>query len=460
MEVYIQENNNNNYKRKYNDNPEDINKRIKYLSNLNIVSFNIEAELDPPYDFEDIIGRPDEEEWLKAVGIELENMKDKKVYSFVSVLPKNKNVVTCKWVFTYKRDDKGNIIKCKARLVARGFSQILGIDYVDTFSPTLKQDSLRIITALATYYKFNIYQLDIKAAYLNAELNEEIYMEIPEGSEDFGKGYWRLRKAIYGLKQAGRMWNYKIDSVLLELGFYRCKSEPCVYVKKDIYNNIICLLAMYVDDIMIAGKDKVINKFKEEIKNKFELSNIGPIDFIIGIKFVKCDDGYLIHQSQYVDKILDKFNIDKYKEVSNMIYDKNEELRKRKFNPTVYMQAVGCLLYLAMGTRPDIMFATSKASRKNKNPTYEDWNNVLKIFRYLKGTKYFGIKFTNNINLNVFVDADLGGDELTRRSTTGFIILMGNAPITWYSKLQHCVAVSTAESEYYGLNECALNAYG
>ncbi|OUM61513.1 hypothetical protein PIROE2DRAFT_12466 [Piromyces sp. E2] len=120
------------------------------------------------------------------------------------------------------------------------------------------------------------------------------------------------------------------------------------------------------------------------------------------------------------------------------------------------MQAVGCLLYLAMGTRPDIMYATSKATRKNQNPTYEDWMNVIKIFRYLKGTKYYGIKINKNINIRVFVDADLGGDTESMRSTTGFVIFMGSAPVTWYSKLQHCVALSTAESEYYSLNECAL----
>jgi len=244
---------NENNKRKYNEEYEDINKKIKYLSNINLVSFNLE-ELEPPLDFDDIFERPDEDNWLKAVSVELENMKNKNVYTFVYNIPKDKNVISCRWVFTYKRNDKGEIVKYKARLVARGFSQILGIDYIETFSPTLKQDSLRIITALAVHYNFNIYQLDIKAAYLNAELKEELYMEIPEGDENFKKGYWKLNKAIYGLKQAGRMWNFKINDTLIELGFIRCKSEPCVYVKKDNNNNVICILAIYVDDILIAGR--------------------------------------------------------------------------------------------------------------------------------------------------------------------------------------------------------------
>jgi len=252
------------------------------------------------------------------------------------------------------------------------------------------------------------------------------------------------------------MWNNKINETLLKLGFTRTKSEPCVYCKRDNKGNISCILAIYVDDIIISGKKNEINYVKSEIKNIFDLSDIGPVDFIIGIKFIKTKYGYIMHQLQYLNKILEKFKIEEYNQISSLTYIQDEELRKRSFDPKKYMQAVGSLLYLAMGTRPDILFATSKASRKNRNPTYEDWINVIKIFRYLKGTKYYGLSYTGNINLDVYVDADLGGDEETKRSTTGFIINMGKTPICWYSKLQHCVSISTAESEYYSLNECAL----
>jgi len=420
----------------------------------NILITNKTIELDPPLTYEEIFDRPDKNSWIEAINKELKNMEEKKVFEIVNEVPKEKNLISCKWVFSYKRNDKGNITKYKARLVARGFSQVYGVDYVDTFSPTLKQDSLRIITSIAVYNNFNIYQLDIKAAYLNAEINEELYMEIPKGM-DVGV-YIKLKKAIYGLKQAGRLWNDKINKTLLELKFERLKSEPCVYILKDKYKNILCIIAIYVDNILIAGNNKTINKVKLEINKYFELSDIGNVDFIVGIKFIKCKDGYILHQLRYLEKILDKFKINENEKASNMINIENKKLKNRKFNPKVYMQAVGCLLYLAMGTRPDIMFATSKASRKNENPTYEDWINVLKIFKYLNYTKYYGIKISKNINIAAYVDADLGGDEETRRSTSGFLIIMGNTPITWYSKLQHCVAVSTAESEYYSLNEWAL----
>jgi len=293
----------NNYvpKRKFIDETEKLHKKFKITNNPNLSKFEENQELDPPLSFKDIFGRPDEKEWLKAVEEELNNMKNKNVYTIVSNIPNGKNLISSRWVFSYKRDDRGNIIKYKARLVARGFSQVYGVDYEETFSPTLKQDSLRIITNLSTFFNFEMYQLDIKAAYLNAEVDEELYMEIPDGFEN--RGFWKLNKAIYGLKQAGRMWNNKINNTLLNLNFVRSKSEPCVYYRKDNKNNISCILAIYVDDIIISGKKNEINYIKTEIKKIFDLSDIGPVDFIIGIKFIKTKYGYIIHQLQYLNKI-------------------------------------------------------------------------------------------------------------------------------------------------------------
>eukprot|EP00833_Pecoramyces_ruminatium_P000880 jgi/Orpsp1_1/1174912/evm.model.c7180000051932.1 len=378
-----------------------------------------------------------------------------KVFTIVKKVPKGANIISTRWVLKYKRDSNGNIIKYKARLVARGFTQVYGIDYKNTFSPTLKQDTLKVIISIAVYCKFSIHQMDIKAAYLNAKLDAEIYMTLPEGME--GKGYCKLNKALYGLKQSGRMWNETLNKVLVKINFKRFMSDPCVYIKKDDNNKILCLLAIYVDDIIIAGTNEEIIKTKSLIKENFEATDVGEVDFIIGIKFVKCKDGYLIHQRKYLNDILNKFEINKYKPSSNTIPIENKILRCKKFNSTKYRQAIGSLLYLAISTRPDILFSVSKASRKSKDPTYEDWYNVLKIFRYLKGKPNYGIKFTysNKFNFKVYVDADLGGDKETRRSTTGFLMLINSAPTSWFSKLQHSVSVSTAESEYYGIHECA-----
>ncbi len=410
-----------------------------------------------PRSYKEIFHTKDKDKWLEAVKDELNNMKSMNVFTIVDKVPKNSNVISTRWVLKYKKDSKGNIIKHKARLVARGFTQVYGIDYKNTFSPTLKQDTLKIIVSTAVQNKFNIHQMDIKSAYLNAKLDEDIYMTLPEGMKNQGKKFCKLNKALYGLKQSGRMWNETLNKALIKLNFKRFMSDPCVYIKKDNSNNIKCLLAVYVDDIIIAGTDEEIIKTKTLIKQKFKATDIGEVDYIIGIKFVKHKDGYLIHQRKYLEDILNKFDIHKYKPTSNTIPVENEELRKMKFNSTKYRQAIGSLLYLAISTRPDILFSVSKASRNSQNPNYEDWYNVLKIFRYLKGKPNYGIKFTysNNFDFKVYVDADLGGDKVTRRSTTGYLMLINSAPTSWYSKLQHCVSVSTAESEYYGIHECA-----
>jgi len=410
--------------------------------------------LNEPSDYNDIFNMNDKDLWIDAINNELKSLKDMNVYVLVNSVPKNSNVISCRWVFKYKRDSKGNIIKRKARLVARGFTQQYGIDFWETFSPTLKQDSLRIITAISVQRGYTIQQIDINSAYLNADLEEDIYMEIPEGHLNHGKGFWKLKKALYGLKQAGKAWNEKLNDELIKLNFKRINSEPCIYIKK--VNNVIrCILAIYVDDILISGKIDDINHTKSLIKRKFNIKDIGNVDFVIGIKFEKYRDGYFLHQKRYINDILTKYNIKDNKQVRSLKPIENEKLRNIKFDEKIYRSAVGSLLYLAICTRPDILFSVSKAARRTTNPNYEDWVMILKIFRYLKYTIDYGIKFTRNINIDIYADADYAGDKATRRSTSGFLISIGNAPTSWLSKLQHSVSTSTAEAEYYSLGECA-----
>jgi len=197
---------------------------------------------------------------LKAINEELQNMKSLRVYQSVPFLPPSANLISSRWIFKYKRNSKGEITKRKTRLVAKSFTQRMGIDYHETFSPTLKYDSLRLITALSIHYGFNIEQIDINSAYLNATLDENIYMEPPEGHPDHNKNYWKLEKAIYGLKQSGKQWNEELNKYLINIGFSRLLSEPCIYVKKNKSKKVIGVLGIYVDDILIADDNSKINK--------------------------------------------------------------------------------------------------------------------------------------------------------------------------------------------------------
>jgi len=271
-------------------------------------------------------------------------------------------------------------------------------------------------------------------------------MKSPEGHPDYNIRFWKLNKAIYGLKQSGREWNKELNNFLMNLGFKQLVSELCLYVKRSNSNIINCILGVYVDDILIAGKSKEINITKKKIKNRFKIKEIGNVDFVIGIKFIKYKNGYILNQNRYLVDLLEKYNILDLPTLRNMKPVENEKLRKHEIDETVYRCAIGSVLYLAICTRPDIIFAVSKAARKSKNPTLEDWENVKRIHRYLKGTANFGLRFSTSESIEAYVDADYAGDEETRRSTTGFIICMGETPTSWCSKLQHCVSTSTAEA--------------
>jgi len=202
-------------------------------------------------------------------------MKNLEVFKTVKNIPEGANLISYRWIFKYKKNAEGKIVKRKARLVAKGCTQKQGIDYHDTFAPTLKHDSIRILTAIATKNNFNIEQIDINAAYLNARLKEEIYMKAPEGHPDFNKNYLKLNKAIYGLKQSGLEWNNELNNYLIKIGFRRLFSKPCLYVKEDKRKSIICILGVYVDDILIAGNKGEIILVKKQIKNKFKIKEIG-----------------------------------------------------------------------------------------------------------------------------------------------------------------------------------------
>jgi len=232
-----------------------------------------------------------------------------------------------------------------------------------------------------------------------------------------------------------------------------------VFILRQIGNNkTIYILSVYVDDILIAGTDHEIKIVKDSIKRKFNIKDIGNVEFVVGIKFNKIRNGYILHQIRYINDILFKYEINKLTPSKNLIPVENNKLKCIKFNETKYRSVIGNLLYLAICTRPDILFAVSRAARKSNNPNLEDWNNVLKIFRYLMYTKNYGIKIEKGINLKVYVDADFAGDSITRKSTSGLLMMMGKTPTSWFSKLQHCVSTSTAEAEYYSLSECAKHS--
>jgi hypothetical protein len=431
--------------------PTNISSRRKLDQINDIIIASIFCHI--PNTYEEAINSEDKNNWIEAINDELNNLYSNNIMTFVKNVPKNKNIITTKWVFNTKRDSNNNIYKYKARLVARGFKQKWGIDYELTYSPTLNIDGLKLIFAISAALKWNIFQLDIKAAYLNAPLDKDIYTTIPKGDTRFGRGYWKLNKALYGLKQSGRQWYNTIRKFLIKNEFIQIKSEQCIF--KFTKNNITkCIIGLYVDDMVIAGENEYIKQIINKIKSKFKISKCDPIEYILGIEVKKENNSYIISQKNFINNMLYKFNIDNTKKRKTPCTGDNKISENNKpFDKTIYKSAIGSLIYLSKCTRPDIAFAVNKASRKCENPTISDWNKIINILKYINSTKEFKIEYNGKGELVAYTDSDFAGCLEDRKSTSGGIILMGTSPICWLSKKQTSVATSTAEAEYISTSE-------
>ena len=372
----------------------------------------------------------------------------------------NRSVIRCKWIFKTKRDADGNIDRYKARLVAQGYNQTYGIDYDETFSPVVRFESARSIIALATNFGLKLHQMDIKTAFLNGSLQEEIYMKQPTGFVEEGKENYvcKLKRSIYGLKQSARCWNSELDKQLKSMGFIQSSSDPCIYIH--ISGEEIFLIAVYVDDIILAGEnDKMMRYVKNSISQKFTVTDMGQMYHFLGVKVIQNLENNMIWigQPSYTKELLIRFKMEESKPVDTP-FDVSMKLLKAKegdelFDKMKYQSAVGSLLYLSTRTRPDIAYAVSHIARFAAEPTPAHWTAVKRILRYLNGTQNLGLTYVNenNSNLMGYSDADWAGDLNDRKSTSGYLFKLCGSVVSWKSKKQSCVALSTAEAEYMAL---------
>ena len=328
------------------------------------------------------------------------------------------------------------------------------MDYDLTFAPTLSIDSLKLILALASESHFDV----IKAAYLNADLDKDIYVNVPEGDKNYKKGFWKLNKALYGLKQSGRQWNETITNFLKKTGFEQLKSEPCIFKKVNKEGKIICIVGLYVDNMIITGINYEIKRTIKLIRKKYKMSNFGPINFLLGIKVDKHGYNYSISQLAYIENILSRFNVNNIRKAKTPCTGDNPGENQEPFDKTTYKSALGSLIFLAKCTRPDIAYSVNKAARNTENPTHSDWKKVMNILKYLNSTKHYKITYNERREFAAYTDSDLGGDINDRKSTSGFIIVKGNNPICWGSKKKTTVATSTMEAEYIATTECTKKA--
>uniref|UniRef100_A0A2N9IUP8 CCHC-type domain-containing protein n=1 Tax=Fagus sylvatica TaxID=28930 RepID=A0A2N9IUP8_FAGSY len=439
-----------------------------------LVSYALLTSSEDPSTFQEAIESSEKDKWMEAMVEENESLSKNKTWELTE-LPKGKKPIGCKWVFKKKEVvSEKERERFKARLVANGYSQRHEIDYDEVFSPVVRHTSIRAVLALVADQDLELEQLDMKTAFLHGNLEEEIFMEQPEGFKQPGTEnlVCRLKKSLYGLKQSPRQWYKRFDSYMIQIGYTRCEYDCCVYVRILEDGSYIFLL-LYVDDMLIAAKSMCeVNRLKSLLHKEFEMKDLGAAKKILGMEIYR-DRGarkLWLSQKNYIRKVLEKFSMLNAKPVSTPLANhfrlsgsqcpKNEE-EIENMSKVPYASAVGCLMYAMVCTRPDLAHAVSTVSRYMANPGREHWNAVKWIFRYLKGTAEHEILFSRQPGTNSvvgYVDADYAGEVDDRRSTTGYMFTLSGGPICWKSTLQSIVAMSTTEAEYMAVAEAAKEA--
>ncbi|GJY59192.1 ribonuclease H-like domain, reverse transcriptase, RNA-dependent DNA polymerase [Tanacetum coccineum] len=403
-----------------------------------------------------------DQKWIEAMKVELDSINRNNTWE-LTTLPKGHKAIGLKWVFKTKKDANGNIIKHKARLVAKGYIQQHGIDFEEVFAPVARMETIRLLLAIAANNKWEVHHLDVKSAFLHGDLKEEVYVTQPEGfikRQDNGKVY-RLIKALYGLRQAPRAWNIKLDNTLKSLDFKKCALEQAIYTKKS--KDSILLIGVYVDDLIITGTPKKeIDKFKAQMEEKFEMSDLGLLAYYLGIEVTQTNGDISIKQSAYASKILKEAGMIDCNETL-IPMDPGTRLTKitegTMVNSTEYRSLIGCLRYL-LHTRPDLSYSVGLLSRFMQEPREQHMKAIRQVLRYVKGTKDHGITYKHNggNKIHGYSDSSYGVNTQEGKGTTGIIFYYGESPISWSTQKQATVALSSCESEFIAATAAATQA--
>lgn len=420
-----------------------------------IIEYAIIAEAKTPDNYCEAIKSSEAEKWRAAMNDEIRSLLEKRCWMLVD-RPKNVKILKGRWAFAKKKNSMGIVIRHKARHAINGFNQKKGQDFIESFSPVARIETIRVILIVAHNKGYVIHQMDIKLAYINGDMDTIIYMEQPEGFCEDPSKVCLLLKSLYGLKQSGRCWNIKFVKFMKDLGFEQAKSDPCVFTKKDL------IIALYVDDLIIAGTPEEVRKFKQQLKDTFEAEDMGIINHILGIKVEFEEDTMMLSQTAFINQCLEKFNMQKAKEKATPMeaIDMDEVDQLTEDQQQLYRSVVGCLLYLSNNTRPDIAFATQYLSRFLSKAFKFQLNQALRVFRYLKGTKEMKlhIKREEDFSMQVYADASYGS-TIDRKSISGSITFIYNSPALWFTRKQTITAQSTVEAEYISLSETAKSTY-
>ncbi|GJT49855.1 putative ribonuclease H-like domain-containing protein [Tanacetum coccineum] len=348
-------------------------------------------------------------------------------------LPYGKRAIGTKWIYRNKKDERGIVVRNKARLVTQGYTQEEGIDYDEVFAPVARIEVIRLFLAYASFKDFVVYQMDVKSAFLYGKIEEEVYVCQPLGFEDpeFPDRVYKVEKALYGLHQAPRAWYETLSTYLLDNGFKRGQIDKTLFIKR--VKGDILLVQVYVDDIIFGSTRKeMCTEFEKMMHKKFQMSSMGELTFFLGLQVTQKDDGIFISQDKYVDEILKKFGFSTVKTASTPMETSKPLLKDAEAEDVdvhLYRSMIGSLMYLT-ASRPDIMFVVCACARFQVTPK------------------------DSPFDLKAYTDSDYAGTSLDRKSTTGDCQFLGRRLISWQCKKQIIVANSTIEAEYVAASSC------
>lgn len=399
-------------------------------------------------------------EWKKAMDEEYNSLLQNETWTVIVNDGKQK-LIDNRWVYKKKTNAEGQVVRYKARLVARGFGQVHGVDFFETYSPVMKLKSFRLLLALAASRRMKIKYFDVTTAFLNGELEERVVMRQPDGYNDGTNRVYLLRRSLYGLKQASRCWNQRFVAVIAAAGLVQSDREPCVFYKERSSDNEPLLwLGIYVDDgMVIADKDEDIDRLLQVLMAEFQIKTHDGDQFL-GMEVQANAEGHIrIGQRAYAERVVERYRMESSFPVSTPV-DHNRvpclSSNSRSASEFPYRSAVGSLNYLSVATRPDISFAVGVAGRYMERPNQTHVRQVKRIISYLKGTAELELVMPGDpLSLAGYCDADYGGCVDTRKSTSGYLFVVAGGTVSWRSHRQHAVALSTAESEYISATEAS-----
>ncbi|TYK03644.1 gag/pol protein [Cucumis melo var. makuwa] len=425
--------------------------------------------IEDPLTYKHAMNDVDRDQWIKAMDLEMESMYSNSVWTLVDQ-PNDVKPIGCKWIYKRKRDQAGKVQTFKARLVAKGYTQKEGIDYEEVFSFAMIK-SIRILLSIATFYDYEIWQMDVKTTFLNANLEESIYMVQPERFIQKGQEQkiCKLQKSIYGLKQASRSCNIRFDTAIKSYGLEQNVDEPCVY--KRIMNSTVAFLVLYVDDILLIGNDVGhLADIKKWLAMQFQMKDLGNAQYVLGVQIVRNRKNKTLAMSQtsYIDKMLSRYKMHNSKK-GLLPYRYGIHLSKEQCPKTPqevedmsnipYASAVGSLMYVMLCTRPNICYSVGIVSRCQSKPGRDHWTTVKNILKYLRRTKdYMLVYGSKDLILTGYTDFYFQTDKDARKSTSGLVFTMNGGAVVWRSIKQSCIADSTMEAEYVATCEAAKEA--